>query len=152
MLLAILPCLQLLLESLHQAGIEVVSADVAPPATHYHAIRLLNAPDGDILEWLETFAEHAHLRIDCPYLRLPPSEIKAHAAYFWAVLAALRPSQALQALVQKGVSKLRGMHDSRSNKSFTFLHLKVENSWLAHCERWSHIMVRSNACRVPNLQ
>ena len=137
----ILHALQYLLGSLQQSGILAIGSEAAPPPANYHSIRLLEAPSSNILEWLATFSEHAHLMIDCPFFRLPPTDIKAHAPQFWAVLDALRPSQPLNALVQKGVSKLRA-HNRR--KSFTFLHLRIENDWLAHCTRWSHIPVRTH--------
>ena len=119
-------------------GIQAVRTEHALPADQYHAVRLTAAPADNVLEWLATFSDHAHIRLDCPLFRLPPAEVLAHASYFCAVLDSLRPSRALHALVQKGVSQL---HAHNNKHSFTFLHLRIENDWLAHCQRWSHLAV-----------
>lgn len=133
-----LVCLQYLVQSLHQSSVHAVETKQAPPASQYHAVKMSDAPNSDVLEWLATFTDHAHLRIDCPLFRLPPTLVVAHAMHFWAVLEALRPSQALKALVDRGVAQL---HAHMEGESFTFLHLRIENDWLGHCQRWSNIAV-----------
>jgi hypothetical protein len=42
------------------------------------------------------------------------------------------------------------IRSSTGSGGFTFLHLRIENDWLAHCERWEHIpdgRVRNNCLR-----
>lgn len=144
------PCLQYLLESLHQSGILAVGPEHAPPAKHYHGIKSRHAPDGDVLKWLATFSDHAHLTLDCLFLRLLPTQVKTHASVFWAVVDAIRPSQALSTLVQKGVQEV-STHSNRS--SFTFLHLRIENNWLEHCQRRSRLLVGSTVpCKAGTYQ
>ena len=91
-----------------------------------------------MVEWLTTFSHHAHLKLDCPLLQLPPAEVVAHASYLWTVLEALRPSPILLSLVQTAVARL---HAIGNTETFTFLHLRIENDWLGHCFRWSHYPV-----------
>ena len=128
-------CLQYLLQSLQQSDISAVGTEHAPPAHQYRNVSLSDAPAGDMLGWLANFSDHAHVRLGCTLLQMPSAEVVAHASYFWAVLESLRPNEVLRGLVQRAVTQL---HSLGNRESFTFLHLRVENDWLAHCFRWSH--------------
>ncbi len=136
--------MQHLIETLEQKGIVAIETPEAPPAELYTFVAMKNAP-ADPLTWLRGEGANAtHLRIDCAFFRLPPAMVLSNSKHIWAVLDALRPSAGLAEHVQSGVAKLRSLDVSKTN--FNFLHMRLENDWLGHCNRWGSIPVSSQAC------
>ena len=132
--------LQYLIETLEHQGIVAIEPSDAPPVGLYTFVAMKNAPE-DPLTWLQGEGANAtHLRIDCSFFRLPPAMVMSNSKHIWAVLGALRPSATLSAYVQTAVAKLRNLDTSKAD--FNFLHLRLENDWLGHCNRWGSIPVR----------
>ena len=132
--------MQHLLEALAQEGIVVLEPGAAPPLDRYNFVAMKEAP-ADPIPWLQERGINAtHLSIDCAFLRLPPALVQNHANSFWAVLRALIPSPHLAAYVQAGIAKLRSF--DANHTSYNFLHVRLENDWLAHCHRWGSIQVQ----------
>ena len=77
-----------------------------------------------------------HRRLSCPALRVPAALIEKHEALAFAVLAALRPAERLQAVVTRAKEHLWGL-GGVGGRAFTVLHLKADEGWEARCrERW----------------
>ena len=139
--------MQYFIEALDREGILAIEPEDAPPLDRYTAFASLAHPPPDPLGWLQSFSNFTHLRIDCPFLRLPTPQVKTNAKHFWAVLNALKPSIHLSKYVQIGIQKLRSLSLGGSTSDYNFLHVRVENDWLGHCQRWGHIPV-SDPCAL----
>lgn len=139
--------MQHLIEALAHEGILVIEPDNAPPMDQFGATVSLAHHPADPLGWLASFANSTHLEIDCPFLRLPAAVVSANAKQFWAILEALQPSSRLEKYVKAGNQKLRTLSQNASNMTFAFVHLRIENDWLGHCNRWGHLAV-GDVCRT----
>lgn len=78
--------------------------------------------------------------------QVSPSSVssKEDLAFMWAILEGLVPSQHHQSVIKQAVTALHKLHmPTRKEQPFrktttpvyNVLHLRIEDDWLAHCQR-----------------
>ncbi|KAG2483042.1 hypothetical protein HYH03_018071 [Edaphochlamys debaryana] len=124
----------------------------------------------------ERYRDTPHLAVDCPLFKLPNQYLQPQdTLVVWAALNGLRPnrqaSETLEALsaaitafgnaphpgaapaavaaAVKAAARNRGSSppEEGSLSGYNYIHLRIENDWLAHCKRWEAIadgVVRDN--------
>ncbi|KAG2482987.1 hypothetical protein HYH03_018113 [Edaphochlamys debaryana] len=143
--------LNFFLHELAKRGIRVLEPQDAPKESAYTRVELASV-NGNIVGGINnTYKDVLHVTVDCPLFKLTPGELSAKAdePVIWSVLDAMRPADKAfeyAASMQHAILKLGGLNGKAATK-YNFLHLRMENDWVAHCERWSNIndgMVRDN--------
>lgn len=133
-----------LISQLSAVGVEMLRPHEAPPKELYTTVDITGMAD-PVAELNSQHKSTNHLYVGCPLFRL-------HQYYFtgannrimWAVLAGIQTSKKLSNAIHPITKKLSGM--SRSHK-YNFVHLRIEEDWVAHCQRWTKIpdgKVRNN--------
>ena len=129
-------------EELRSLNVGVVPASRAPSTSSYTLV----SPE-DLAEAspnLTRYQSVKHLHIPCPLWAIPGDQMLQEADTIKAVLAGLQPSQDMLRYVDAASMHLEGLSAAGV---FNFLHLRLENDWVAHCKRWGDIrdgIVRDN--------
>ncbi|BDA51635.1 hypothetical protein COCOBI_19-1910 [Coccomyxa sp. Obi] len=121
-------------EKLESLGVKVVAASRAPPFPN-----LTVASPDDLAKAspsLHSYQAVKHLQIQCPLWAIPGDQMLQEADTIKVVLAGLQPSQDLLKYVDAASEHLKGLS---ADGTFNFLHLRLENDWVAHCKRWTDI-------------
>ena len=129
-------------EKLGTLDIRVVTASEAPPLSSYS---MASPPDlAKAIPGLLSYQSVRHLHIECPLWAIPGDKMLQEADTIKVVLAGLQPSEHLLKFVEAASKHLQGLS---ADGAFNFLHLRLENDWVAHCKRWSNTrdgIVRNN--------
>jgi hypothetical protein len=112
-------------KGLAKIGVNVLPG--SPPAVLESSVDLTEEQTSDLVDSRE-YEDYDHISLGCPLLRLPGS-FMAHVD-IWPVLNALQPNT-------EHVSKIAGVQQLLGEQ-YTFLHLRVEMDWMAHCARWKY--------------
>ncbi|GIL81750.1 hypothetical protein Vretimale_1367 [Volvox reticuliferus] len=134
------------IKAMAAAGLRVVAPEEAPPMTTYAQVPLAQYGWSAAAPLAEHFGDVLHLAVDCPLFKMAASELTAADwDFMWAVLDALRPNPQAAALLDRAVARIaeRQLRNGRegaaktdaaaSSSSFNFIHLRIENDWVAHC-------------------
>eukprot|EP00798_Chlamydomonas_sp_ICE-L_P023584 gene23584-9112_t len=122
--------------TLDSVGIEVLDSRDAPPNTSCTYVDISKL-QGDVVEGLAVHRSVNHLSIGCPLFRLDGLYFEGNNDHIlWATLNGMRPNTHLDKIVSAITKKLKS--ESPDNR-FNFVHLRIEDDWVLHCIRWSHI-------------
>ncbi|KAL6753995.1 hypothetical protein V8C86DRAFT_404853 [Haematococcus lacustris] len=131
--------------ALKAVGVEVLPdpPPSSPPPTFFS----IEAAGFNGLSQLQGLASSPAVATDCPLFHIAPGDIaKADdTAVVWAVLNGLQPNQLPARQAQAVLQRLS--HRPGGREGFNMLHLRIEEDWVAHCDRWEHIndgIVRDN--------
>ncbi|GAQ85030.1 hypothetical protein KFL_002180050 [Klebsormidium nitens] len=124
-------------------GMQVLTPAEAPPLSEYVKVSFEGVTD----TVASTERKHdLHVAIECAFLRLSRDVIKENEELFWAVLESLQPAKQYEEIVSHAVATLAegGRNGAEpvgdgDGAGFSFLHMRAENDWLAHCRRWESI-------------
>ncbi|GIL68281.1 hypothetical protein Vafri_21570 [Volvox africanus] len=157
------------IQAMAAAGLRVIAPEEAPPMTSYTEVSLVPYGWSATAPLAQQYGNELHVAVDCPFLKIMASELTAADwEFLWTVLDALRPNPQAAAVLDLAVARMaqRRPNSSREgaagteassgsteadaadgSSSFNFVHLRIENDWVAHCERWTSIrdgVVRDN--------
>eukprot|EP00798_Chlamydomonas_sp_ICE-L_P003118 gene3118-13131_t len=129
---------------LDSVGMEVLDSRDAPPISAYTFVDM-NSLQGDLVEALHVHRSVNHMSIGCTLFKLDGLYFSGrNNRILWTALNAMRPNKNIEKTVTAITKKLKS---ESPNKRFTFVHLRIEDDWVLHCIRWSHIpdgVIRNN--------
>jgi hypothetical protein len=76
-------------------------------------------------EWIQS--SYSHIHIGCPLLLVPTTIVEKYEGLLRALFNSLKPAFSLKKSISRALIKL---------ETFNFLHLRIENDWIHHCEVW----------------
>ncbi|KAI8467661.1 MAG: hypothetical protein J3K34DRAFT_523549 [Monoraphidium minutum] len=83
------------------------------------------------LGWLRNASQgRPHVSVGCPLFALPADAVLAEEGLARRSMAALRPAAGVEARVQEYLAHI-------GSARFNYLHLRLEEDWQRHCDRWS---------------
>jgi hypothetical protein len=106
-------------------GVDVLPG--SPPAVLKSSVNLTEEQTSDLVHSRE-YDDYNHISLGCPLLRLPGSFMAD--VNIWPVLNALQPNTHY-------ISKIARAQELLGDR-YSFLHLRMEMDWIAHCARWKY--------------
>lgn len=148
--------------AMREMGMGAVPQALAPPLSSYTQLSLAQVGMSG-LQLLEGHNSDPHVSLDCTLFKVPPTSMNSDndLTFMWAVLEGLVPNQHHQSVIKQAAAALHKIHMSNMSNSrgqpirqsnqtrhvYNVLHLRIEDDWLFHCNRWSNIkdgIVRDN--------
>ena len=129
-------------QKLAEVSVKIMLPEIAPSRETYVIKSIQNEPDS--MMKLRVYSIFPHLLVDCTFLTLRPDFVEENKDLLWQIFAALRPAPEFQKLISTGIQSLQ---NAAPGSGYNFLHVRLENDWVSHCERWSNIpdgVVRDN--------
>ncbi|KAG2499755.1 hypothetical protein HYH03_002687 [Edaphochlamys debaryana] len=156
------------IRTMARAGLRVLGPDQAPAPDAYERVALEGLGWSVATPLQQTYNDTAHLQVSCPLFKMQGGDLRPEDdALMWAALDGLRPNPEASALVDQMTAAIvrlgaqlrasggrasaqaegQAVAGTGASAGYNFIHLRIENDWVQHCERWEAIhdgIVRDN--------